>query len=76
MRAVIASNRCAARGEFREALEFAWQSHPFGREGDGSDRAGVASITRCVSSRFRRTPKAVALPPHSKVLRTKVAGKS
>src|SRR4051794_40264863 len=24
---------CAARGEFREALEYGWQSHRFGREG-------------------------------------------
>src|SRR3954447_17139206 len=63
----------AARGEFREALECAWQSHRFGREGDGNDRADAASITNCVSSRFHRPPKAVALPPHSKVLRTKVS---
>src|SRR4051794_8748478 len=67
---------CAARCEFREALECAWQSHRFGREGDGSDRADVASITRCVSSRFHRPPKAVALPPHSKVLRTKAGDES
>src|SRR6185295_13542768 len=34
-------------------------------------REDGASITRCVPSRFHRPPKAVALPPHSKVLRTK-----
>jgi hypothetical protein len=77
MRAVKATSHvCAARGDFREALECAWQSHRFGRDGDGNVRADVARITRCVSSRFHRTPKAVALPPHSKVLRTKAAGKS
>src|SRR3954453_19125551 len=61
----------ATRGEFREALECAWQSHRFGREGDGNDCADAARIQRCVASRFHRPPKAVASPPHSKVLRTK-----
>jgi hypothetical protein len=72
-----ALDKCSpALGPGLSALECAWQSHRFGREGGGNDRAGVASITRCVSSRFHRPPKAVALPPHSKVLRTKVAGRS
>jgi len=36
-------------------------------------REDVASNARCVSSRFHRPPKAVAVPPHAKVLRTKRA---
>jgi hypothetical protein len=44
---------------------------PLGEGGDGSPRADVASITRCGTSPSTRPPKAVALPPQSKVLRTK-----
>ena len=36
-------------------------------------RADFASIPCCATSRFHHPPKAVALPPHSKVLRTKLA---
>src|SRR3954454_10857118 len=41
--------------------------------GGRRNREDGASITRCGSPRFHRPPKAVALPPHSKVLRTKRA---
>ena len=57
-------------GHISRSFGVRWRpSHRFGREGDGDDDR--ASITRCVSSRFHRPPKAVALPQHSKVLRTK-----
>jgi hypothetical protein len=58
-------------GEFRELWIAVAIELRFGREGDGSPRANVASITRCGTSPSTLPPKAVALPPQSKVLRTK-----
>jgi|SRR3954470_3746993 len=59
---------CAARGILREALECGSdRATALGGRGTVANRADVASITRCVAPRFHRPPKAVALPPHSKV---------
>jgi hypothetical protein len=56
---------------FREALECGSdRATALGGRAEGRSR-DEASISGGGSSRFHRPPKAVALPPHSKVRRTK-----